>query len=362
MPRLLLISLLIALAPIRVIAQDRHNLTPEEIDVILHIAETADPAQSTKALARLHSEYLAGDNSSIDLALATLHARAVAVGDAGLVRRIKEVHAFAPENFARAMRTALRSSHTQVEELNLLEALRTDRSWNRLPADNPLYEELMTLLLSDDRGVAQAAVALLDSPAARQSAIDWVLGAISLGSSPPPEVIGLLKPDPRAAAKALTPLLANPNPTVRLLALRAMQAAGVDATDFKPTLIPMLRDPDRAIATAAAQLLGDPHSLAVARVPEILDDLRADSPTLRETAARQLEELDLFPKPLTTALRRAVKDRDMPTREGLILAIDQAFHKQIDPIAALNALAKETENPTTKAYVKAALRQLTTNN
>src|SRR5205814_2110785 len=140
------------------------------------------------------------------------------------------------------------------------------------------YGELIALLFADDARVADAAAALLKLPSARQRAIDWILAGVAGGRPAPREVIGALKPDGGAVAKALAPSLDSRNPNVRLLALQAMQAAGVDPGDLKPPLVPLLRGGDRAVAGAAAQLLGDPRSLALARVPEILADLRADSP------------------------------------------------------------------------------------
>src|SRR6266700_7218465 len=144
MPRLFAIALLIALAPaarsqaIGADSQpDSQRLTPQDIDALIRLAEGPDAAQSIAAVARLAVADFIGNNPSIDPALAALYARSVAVGDRALARRIDEAHVFGADSLAKAMRTALLSSHTRTEELNLLKALGEDARLESLPATNP---------------------------------------------------------------------------------------------------------------------------------------------------------------------------------------------------------------------------------
>jgi hypothetical protein len=99
------------------------------------------------------------------------------------------------------------------------------------------------------------------------------------------------------------------------------------------------------------------------RLSALLKDLRGNSPTLRLTAARQLDELGIEPKALTAALVRAIERRDMPVREGLLLALERAHASGHDALEMLKLLA-DTDDAAdnaagpTRAYARAALREI----
>jgi hypothetical protein len=99
-----------------------------------------------------------------------------------------------------------------------------------------------------------------------------------------------------------------------------------------------------------------------ARIPAILKDLRNDGPTRRMTAANQLESLGVEPKEITAALIRAVKQGDMPAREGLLRAIDRAYTGHANSLDTLRKLATDPDqhDPVTRAYARAALRAVST--
>jgi hypothetical protein len=121
----------------------------------------------------------------------------------------------------------------------------------------------------------------------------------------------------------------------------------------------MLTNPDDAVRYAAAELLGRADVMKQMRLSALLKDLRGNSPTLRLTAARQLDELSVEPKALTAALVRAIERRDMPVREGILLALERAYASGHDALETLKLLADtdDADGPT-RAYARAALREV----
>jgi hypothetical protein len=104
--------------------------------------------------------------------------------------------------------------------------------------------------------------------------------------------------------------------------------------------------------------MADETSAAVVRVVDLLDDLRADSATLRETAARQVESLGTFSPEVTGALRRAVAKRDMAAREGLVRAIERAAATGRPAIDELRATASAAVESTSRTMARAGLHEV----
>jgi hypothetical protein len=186
--------------------------------------------------------------------------------------------------------------------------------------------------------------------------------AIARRAEPTPIPPAATVPAPVAAfyLKALQRLAAGGRADSQetLAALKGLkQTARGEWAAARETLRPLLRHRDSAIRATAAELLNTPEDLAIARTGDALADVHSESPTLRATAARQLHALNVLPPRLTNALIKAVDNRDLAAREGLLRALEDAYFNKTDAIASLKALANDTD-PAQKAYARAALRQI----
>jgi hypothetical protein len=135
----------------------------------------------------------------------------------------------------------------------------------------------------------------------------------------------------------------------------------VDAKDegARAAATDLLTDASGEVRLAAAALLGDERSLALAALPQWLAELRGADPERRALAARRLDGAAVAAPELTGALVRAVDRRDMAARQGLIAAVEQSvasgrpFREVLDATAA----ARDGD-PAARAYARAALREL----
>jgi hypothetical protein len=216
-------------------------------------------------------------------------------------------------------------------------------------------------LTDDDRVVRQTAadVIAIDKEHFDRNAI--VLSHIAAGKVLDEETFHVLAPDPAVLCREMPQYLKDQPMPVRLAACRALQASGLARPEIRPNLEPLLDDPEDDVRYAAAALLDRKDILARAGIPALLADLRDESPTRRTLAARQLDELAVEPKQLTAALIRAVDQRNMPVRQGLILALDRAYASRQNTLEVLKTLAASDADPTTRLYARAALREIAKN-
>jgi hypothetical protein len=146
--------------------------------------------------------------------------------------------------------------------------------------------------------------------------------------------------DKAALRKGLGALIDAKSPDVLGRVLASLAITGVD-DPIKEKLAALVRHEAESIRLAAAELLGQDDLLATARLPGLVADLRSDSPTRRQLAARQLESLKAEDPRVTAALVRAVENRDMVAREGLILGIERAWKEQKKTMDILSIIAKD---------------------
>jgi hypothetical protein len=200
--------------------------------------------------------------------------------------------------------------------------------------------------------ILAAADPALDAPAA---ALDSI---IAQGVTPAPFVIGALDLSPTTVRRTALPHLAAPRTDVRAAALAVLRSTDPADPATRRALTVHLKNRFEDVRLAAAEMLGDPRSMNLARLPGWLADLRADSGDRRALAARQLETSGLLPPDLSAALVRAVDRRDLAAREGLLLAVERVTAKPGPARDALQSLAAAEADPATRAYARAALREL----
>jgi hypothetical protein len=178
-----------------------------------------------------------------------------------------------------------------------------------------------------------------------------------------PAAVTALRLDPVATCTRMIPHLREAVPARRLAALRILKSTGLVGPNIRPEIRPLIEslldDPRDAIRYTAADVLGRTDILARAAIPELLVELSHDDPARRASAARRLDALAVEPKEITAALVRATQDRNMPVRQGVILAIQQAYQSRQNSLQVLRQLAADDHDPTTRAYARAALREIT---
>ena len=214
-------------------------------------------------------------------------------------------------------------------------------------------------LTDDDPAVRRAAAGVIALDKDRFDRHAIILAHVAAGKIFDDDVLRALAPDPKTLCPQIVQYLKNQPTPVRLAACRALQVTGLAGPDIRPALQPLLNDPDDNLRYAAAAVLDRKDILARAAIPDLLAGLRDDSPTRRTLAARQLDELAVEPKQLTAALIRAVDTRNMPARQGIILALDRAYASRQNTLDVLKTLAANDPDPTTRLYARAALRELT---
>jgi hypothetical protein len=337
---------------IRALAQPADD--PDLLHALADAASDPDPRIASAALAYLEPR----SDPAIGQALAPLVARNALLGNYDFVRGPDSSLWIPPVRLAPTFATALRSCLNDAQRLRVLAAVYQTKTFETVPDDHPLVREIATLT---DTPLPTPAVPLFRQLLRRHltTAYKAVRDAQQADKPTPADVLATLKSDPRTLADALRPALESPDASTRLAVLNALTPLNPRTLMAISAVIERARytDADPAVRQFAATLLGDDRAQALARVPDWIADCRADSPTLRETAARQLHESGLFPAPLTAALLRAVANRDMPAREGLLRALEQAHAAQSDPLANLQQAAA-ADDSTTRAYAKAALRDL----
>ncbi len=121
--------------------------------------------------------------------------------------------------------------------------------------------------------------------------------------------------------------LNNPDPSIRLDAIRAMGQYGPEASETVPALTKfMLEDSDRLVRNEAALALSKMH--APSAVPAFAQALEDKEPIVRLNACLALSRLRKEARPALTALIKALRDKDNDTNA-------KTFQHTIHEIAAL---------------------------
>ncbi|HSI35398.1 MAG TPA: hypothetical protein VK986_17590 [Tepidisphaeraceae bacterium] len=116
-----------------------------------------------------------------------------------------------------------------------------------------------------------------------------------------------------------------------------------------------LRGPGAEERALAAEALGTDEARRTARLPSLLAELRGPSPEGRARAARELQSLGFASPAVSAALIKAVDAGDFAAREGLAIALQTAWERDVQAEQVL-AAADAEKDETKRAYLRAARR------
>jgi hypothetical protein len=288
--------------------------------------------------------------------IAAAVAQAVQDGDLSALKILKDeeidLRLFADEVMAR-----LRRANSYNRRL-LLNGLRQAGLAERIDDFCDLREALVDLLAISDDDTAVAVAGMLTTRASREIANDALVSAIKKGHALSPAMLKALKPDAEKFGQLLIEPMLKEELETKQSAVEALAATGAEGAAVRAVLTEILRNPDPALRHTAARALNTPEAFARAGLPELLQDLRNESVSIRQVAAREFDGLQLEPKEFTTAVIRAVDQRDMPAREGLIAAMTWANLRGQNPIEVLKESAAKEPDVTRRVYARAALREV----
>jgi len=188
-----------------------------------------------------------------------------------------------------------------------------------------------------------------------------IAASVELGQIPSVNRIRELNPDPKVLGIRLLRVLKGENAGARAAAAHVIGLVGSDVPEVREALLELLsRSGEESVRVAAADALDDARARRIAHAPAVLRDLRSNDPATRLQAANRAQTLEIAEERVTAALFKAVSAGDMPAREGLTLALERAHATGSTPLKVLEELVQSERDPTTRAYVKAALRAVGT--
>ncbi|HYE21128.1 MAG TPA: hypothetical protein VEA69_21960 [Tepidisphaeraceae bacterium] len=118
-----------------------------------------------------------------------------------------------------------------------------------------------------------------------------------------------------------------------------------------------LRGPGADERALAAEALGTDDARRAARLPSLIAELRGPSPEGRARAARELQSLGAASPAVSAALLKAVDAGDFAAREGLAVALQTAWERDV-PAEQVLADADAEKDEATRAYLRAARRAI----
>jgi hypothetical protein len=315
---------------------ERPNLPVKFIDAAERQLDLAGPAARTAAIGWALSD-LAIDREAAIRALKTLHA-----DDSPLAK-----FAYRVSNLPSAYRYALEPLFTELPF-----------------ARDSIVERSIPLLTSKDPELRRLAGSFLAADRKRCDPMRVVEKCIATGLPLTREALESMELDVTSVCDALASMLQSPDsiPMARVAAAQSLKSIGRHGVAIWALANSLLDDDDEDVRYIAGEVFNRQDIMNRARVPALLRELRSDSPTRRTSAANQIESLGVEPKEITDALIRAVKQGDMPAREGILRAIDHAYTSRANSLDTLRELAAAPDqtDPTTRAYARAALRALST--
>jgi hypothetical protein len=264
-----------------------------------------------------------------------------------------------PAMFARAVAGALGQTSDHQRTLALLRAIRLAGAEDQLDEIEELRAFVVALLDGKDESLATASAEILVAPKARGEGESRILASIEAGETIRPTVLKAFNLEPEEFSGRLVPALQNKNIVICGAGMRALLVTGIKGDKVRPALESLARNLDSEIRHGAAELLNTPEALAEAKVPDLLEDIRSNSLSARQLAARQLDELNIEPKEITAALVRAVESGDFAARQGLLAALNDGYASRRDPLDVLrDTAANEDAKSAVRAFARAGLREV----
>ncbi|MDB5320639.1 MAG: hypothetical protein JWN40_2270 [Phycisphaerales bacterium] len=280
----------------------------------------------------------------------------IAINREAATRALQALHA----DDSPLAKLASRAAELQSPYQSILESL-----FIELPfAGDSVIERAIPLLTSKDQKLRRLAGSFVAADRNRCDPMRVVQACIDTGLPLAPDALESMGLDSTSVCDHLATILKSPKtiPIARVAAAQALRSIGLHGDAIRNLANSLLDDDDEEVRYIAGELFNRQDIMNRARIPALLRDLRNDSPTRRMTAANQLDSLGVEPKEITAALIRAVKQGDMPAREGLLRVIDHAYTARTNSLDTLKNLAADTDepDPKTRAYARAALRAVAT--
>lgn len=263
-----------------------------------------------------------------------------------------------PAVLAQAVNAALQRTQNDLRRVALLKALRRGGADDELDQSNDFRPILATLLRSSNHDAALVAAALFTTPKSRELALQTLVASIKDKRPLAPEVTKALKLDAETASQQLIEILNTGDSPTRQAALQTLEITGIKGEPVRAALNPLIRNSDPEIRHRSAQLLNTPEALARAKVPDLLNDIRTGELSERQLAARLLDEMNVEPKVVTSALVHATESGDYAARQGLLAALDTANSTSQNPVEILKEIATAEKPSADRAFSRAALREI----
>lgn len=151
----------------------------------------------------------------------------------------------------------------------------------------------------------------------------------------------------------LIPILRSGTAASRRTAAQVAAAVGYDVEGLEAALWAIVRSLDVQGSRDAAAALDTEEAKQLARLSELFEDLRAMSKNRRIVAAKQLDELGVYPKAITGALVKAAEEGNLVVREGIVAGLEEAFVSGREVKVTLDELARRGD--VRGVYARAAL-------
>ena len=218
-------------------------------------------------------------------------------------------------------------------------------------------ERLAKLLTHDDPDVRKIAATVAGAGGQALDAEPALVWAIKLGRPIGVDVVAALRVTPSdSLKKQLVAYLDGTSLPLRRSALEVIAATGVADDALRATLrTKFLRSADAAERDLAAAGIGTDDARRVARIPSLIAELRGHSPERRARAARELQSIDAAAPAVSRALLKAVDAGDFAVREGLVIALQAAWERDV-PAEQVLAGADAEPDAARRAYLRAARR------
>ncbi len=296
-------------------------------------------------------------DDSLKMLIASSIVAAVERGAPDHFQLLKEYN-IKPAIFARAVNAAIQRTPNQLHRVLLLKALRRAGADDQLDQSDDFRKLLASLLRSSDPAASLKAAELFTTPKARELALQMLVASIQDGKPLSVEVIKALKLDAESVSGLLINILNTGDTPTRQAALQSLEITGIEGDPVRAALTPLIRNSDPEVRHRAAQLLNTPEALARAKVPDLLNDIRSGQLSQRQLAARLLDEMNIEPKEVTSALVRATESGDYAARQGLLAALHTANATSQNPLEILKQTAAAEKPSADRSFSRAALHEI----
>jgi predicted Zn finger-like uncharacterized protein len=163
-------------------------------------------------------------------------------------------------------------------------------------------------------------------------------------------VLAKIGPDGREAVPAVIHLLGHKDPKTRAQAVRTLGKIGAASPDrLTAPLNTALKDSDKAVRAAAAEVLAGDLRLTAADVPLLVGLLKHEDAEVRAQAAQGLKKVGASAREANGPLLAALKEGDAPVRRAILEALAVTRPDVKEAATALRAALKDKDLEVSRA-------------